>query len=206
MADERDESVPIEDQDRAFNNKPIWQRMVIIAAGPLANFILAALFYWVVFVVGQPGAVPLVAQPPAGSVAATAGFVEYDRMVSIDGKEIRTWGDARLILLDRASARGVADVEVETKSGQRQTRSLSMASIENTDLDKDFTNKLGLSAYRLNVAPVMQRITPDGPAAKAGLKEGDRVVAVNGKKISRWNELVEVIVKNPARPVLLAVE
>ncbi len=206
MADERDESVPAEDSARAFNNKTIWQRMFIIAAGPLANFALAAIFYWIVFVAGQPGAIPYVAQPVAGTVAATAGFVEYDRIVSIDGDEIRTWADARMALLDRASARGVADIEVETRSGKRQLRSLSLVSVETPDLDKDFASKLGLVAYRLNVAPVMQAITPNGPAALAGLKVGDKIVTVNGQKISRWNELVDVIVKNPARPVKLAVE
>ncbi|MBC7623085.1 MAG: site-2 protease family protein, partial [Aeromicrobium sp.] len=58
MADERDEVLNDADRGRAFNNKPIWQRMIIIAAGPAANFVLAAVLYWVVFVVGAPGALP----------------------------------------------------------------------------------------------------------------------------------------------------
>ena len=206
MADERDESVSLDDRERALNNKPIWQRMFIIIAGPLDNFVLAAMLYWVVFIVGQPGAVPYLAEPPAGSIAAVAGFAEYDRIISVGSGKTRTWGDARLQLLDHASAREAVDIEVETRSGQRQIRTLPMASINNADLDKDFASKLGLSAYRLIVAPVMKDIVASGPAAVAGLREGDRIVAVNGKKISRWQELVEVIIKNPGRPVQLAVE
>ncbi len=206
MADERDGSVSNDDRARAFNNKPIWQRMFIIAAGPIANFVLAAILYWVVFVAGQPGAIPFVAQPPKDSIAAVAGFEEYDRIVSIDGREVRTWGDARLILLDHASMRGVANIVVETRTGQRQTRRLVMTSLESADLDKDFSGKLGLTAYRLNIAPVMQVISPNGPADRAGLRTGDRIVAVNGNKITQWNELVAVIVNNPKLPVRLMVE
>ncbi len=206
MADERDDSVAPADRARAFNTQPIWRRMVIIAAGPLANFILAALIYWVVFVAGQPGAVAFVAAPPAGTAAAVAGFAEYDRIVAINGQETKTWGEARLRLLDHASARDTVDIEVMPRSGQKQTRRLSMASIENADLDKDFAGKLGLTAYRPIIAPVVKTITANSPAARAGLREGDRIVAVNGKKISHWHELVEIIVKSPGVPVKLMVE
>ncbi|MBP8119760.1 MAG: RIP metalloprotease RseP, partial [Burkholderiales bacterium] len=78
MADERDESVDAADAGRAFNNKSVWQRIFIVAAGPLANFLLAALFYWVLFVSGMPGTKPYVAAPVANSAAAAAGFVEFD--------------------------------------------------------------------------------------------------------------------------------
>ncbi len=206
MADERDGSVADDDRARAFNKKPVWQRMFIIAAGPLANFVLAAILYWAVFVAGQPGAIPFVAQPPQDSIAAAAGFAEYDRIISIDGGDVRTWGDARLMLLDHASVRGTVNIVVETRAGQRQTRNLVMSSLDSADLDKDFSGKLGLTAYRLNVAPVMQVIAPNGPAERAGLRAGDKIVAVNGNRISQWNELVAVIVKNPGSPVELVVE
>ena len=206
MADERDESVAEHERDRAFNNKPIWQRMLIIAAGPAANFLLAAVLYWVVFVTGQPGAVPYVAQPPAGSAAAAAGFVGYDKIVTINGREVSTWGDARLELLDIASARAVATIEVETKGGGRQARQLSTASLEKADLDRDFAGKLGLGAYRLPIAAVLDVVTPNSPAADAGLKPGDRIVAAGATEISDWSQLVAVVSASPGRPVPLVVE
>ena len=206
MADERDETVGVADRGRAFNNKPIWQRMSIIAAGPAANFILAALLYWLVFVSGQPGAVPYVATPPSGSAAAQSGFVAYDKIVSIDGQEVRTWGDARLLLLDRASTRGTSVIEVETQAGGRPTRQLSMANLVKADLDRDFAGKLGLNPYRLQIDPVVDTVIPTGAAAAAGLKPGDRIIAAAGEPVLDWSQFVAIVSASPGRPVSLEVE
>lgn len=206
MADERDGSATPEDRHRAFNTQSIPKRMFIIIAGPLANFILAGILYWAVFMAGTPGLVAYVAQPAAGSIAAQAGFAEQDKIVSIDGKNIATWGDARLYLLDRASSRGTAEVTVQTKSGATESRQLSMATVSKEDLDKDFLTKLGVSPYRLRLAPIIGEVTAGGAGDKAGLKTGDRIVSVEGKPIAIWDEFVAVVVASPNKPLKLAVQ
>ena len=206
MADERDESVAPAERSRAFNNKTVGQRMAIIAAGPAANFILAALLYWLVFMLGQPGAIPFVAKPSANTPAAVAGFNEYDRVISINGNATKTWGDARLYMLDLAASRSTATIEVETRSGQVATRQLPMDSIEKADLDKDFLAKLGFNAYRLPIAPVVEVVAKNSAAEAAGLKPGDKIIAVNGVPITEWREMVAVIVKSANKPVKLLVE
>jgi regulator of sigma E protease len=206
MADERDELVDEADRSRAFNNKPIWQRMIIIAAGPAANFVLAALLYWVVFVVGSPGALPFVAAPPVGSPAASAGFLAFDKVTGIDGKAVKTWGEVRLALLDRAAVRGNAVIEVQTRDGRVANRELSTVTIEKADLDRDFAAKLGIRPYRPPIAPVVESVTPDGPAALAGLKTGDRIVAAGGAPVTEWTELVGIVSASPGKAIKLAVE
>ncbi len=206
MADERDGSATPEDRDRAFNTQSLPKRMFIIIAGPLANFLLAGALYWVVFMMGQPGAVPFVAAPAAGSVAASAGFAEYDKITAIDGNQVVTWGDARLALLDAATAQRTVEIEVETASGQKQHRSLSLQTISKEDLDKDFLTKLGLSAYRPKTPPIVDEVTTNSPAAKAGLKAGDRIVSVDGQGIAHWDEFTQVVRKKPTKPIQLTVE
>jgi regulator of sigma E protease len=207
MADERDESVSVEDRARAFNNKTVWQRMFIIAAGPAANFVLAAILFASVFLIGQPGAIPFIAMPTSGSVAATAGFSEYDRIVKIDGNATKTWSEASLYLLDHAASRRAAVIDVQTRGGQLVTRQLPMDSIEKADLDNNvFLAKLGVMPYRLPIPAVIETVTANSVAATAGLKTGDKIVTVNGQPISLWPELVAIILKNPGKPVSLTVE
>jgi regulator of sigma E protease len=211
MADERDESVDAKDSTRAFNNKGVWQRIFIVAAGPIANFLLAAILYWALFVVGTPGNRPLLAVPPANSPAAIAGFTERELIVRVGDHVTRTWGDARLALLSEAVKRGVVEIEIEdgknsvAGEGQKYTRRISMESITADDLDRDFLGKVGLMPYRLKLDPVLDEVVPGGVADKAGLKRGDRVSSVAGKPIVRWESFVEVIIANPDKAVAVTV-
>ena len=211
MADERDERVDAKDSSRAFNNKTVWQRIFIVAAGPIANFLLAALLYWALFVIGTPGNRPLLAVPPANSPAAMAGFTERELITRVGDYVTRTWGDARLALLSEAVKRGVVEIEVEDGKGsgagerQKYTRQISMASITADDLDRDFLGKVGLMPYRLKLDPVLDEVVPGGVADKAGLKRGDRVSSVAGKPIARWESFIEVIIANPDKAVALTV-
>lgn len=206
MADTRDDSVNELDRHLAFDNKPIWQRMFIIIAGPLANFILAAALYWFIFVVGSPGAVPFVASPPAGSPAASAGFKTLDKVLSVDGAPAKTWGEVRLLLLERASVRAVATVEVETASGEIVRRQLATANIEKADLDQDFAAKLGIEAYQPPIPPIVESVTKGGAAEAAGLKPGDRIIAVEGKPISDFRQLLTIVSANAGKPIGLVVQ
>lgn len=206
MADERDEGVASEDRARAFNNKSVWQRICIVSAGPVANFLLAAVLYWVLFVTGIPGIKPYVSAAIANTPAAQAGFADFELLVRIGDREVRTWGDARLALLEEAVARGAVDVEVEDAAGRRYVRRLELGVVTKDDLDKDFLGKIGLQPYRLKVQPVLSEVVAGGAAARGGLLSGDRVIAVNNRAIDRWEALVESVAASPEKSIMLDVE
>ena len=210
MADERDGSVSAEasdaDKARAFNNKSVWQRIAIVLAGPLANFILAAFLYWVLFVSGTPGTKPYIAAPVANSAAAAGGFAEFDLITKIGDKAVATWGDARLRLLEEAVKRGTVEIEVEEADGRRKFKRLSLDAVGRDDLDKDFLAKVGMFSYRLKVRPVLDEVISGGAADRAGLKVGDRVVRVQGVAIEKWESLVARISARPGEATEIAVE
>ncbi|MEO8101031.1 MAG: RIP metalloprotease RseP [Betaproteobacteria bacterium] len=201
MADERDEKVEVKDFPRAFNNKPVWQRILIVMAGPAANFLLAACLYWALFISGIPGTRPYVAAPAANSAAARAGFSEFELITRVGDRATQTWGDARLALLEEAVNRGIVDIEVADATGQKYARRLSMESVTTEDLDRDFLAKIGLLPYRLKVTPVLGDIIAGDAASRAGLRSGDRVIAVGGKPVERWESFVEAIVARPEQAV-----
>jgi regulator of sigma E protease len=206
MADERDGSAGAADKARAFNNKTVWQRILIVLAGPLANFCLAALLYWALFVSGAPGTKPFIAAPSPNSVAALSGFAELDLITHVAGKAVRTWGDTRLALLEEAVNRGTVEIEVEESNGRTRTKRLNLESIGKDDLDKDFLTKVGVASYRMKVLPVLDEVIRGGAADRAGLKTGDRIVQVQGKPVDRWETLVASVSTRPGEATEIDIE
>ena len=206
MADERDGSAALTDKSRAFNNKTVWQRILIVIAGPVANFVLAAFLYWALFVTGTTGTKPYLAAPTPNSPAANGEFVEFDLITQIGDKAIKTWGDARLALLEEAVKRATVEIEVEGADGRRRLKRLALSAVDKDDLDKDFLAKAGMSAFRMSVLPVLDEVVKGGAADRAGLKAGDRIVRVQGRPTDRWEALVASISARPGQALEVDIE
>jgi regulator of sigma E protease len=204
MADERDGSATVNDGARAFNKKPVWQRMFITVAGPVANLALAALFYWLLFVSGSPGIKAYVSEPVAETAAARAGLVELDLIKRIGGAEVVTWGDARMALLDAAVKRGVVEVDVE-RGGTNRVLTLDASGIDTKELDKDFAKQLGVVMYRPKGITEVNSVQPNSVAARAGIVVGDIVASVDGLKLDRPGDFVERAYLSAGKPLALEI-
>ena len=99
MLDEREGFVPDQERARAFNNKSLGERTVIVAAGPIFNFIFAVLAYWLIFVIGVTGLKPVISAVEEGSVAMQAGFRADDEIMDINGQATPTWNTAVELLV-----------------------------------------------------------------------------------------------------------
>ncbi|HUL96058.1 MAG TPA: RIP metalloprotease RseP [Usitatibacter sp.] len=204
MLDEREGPVPPGEEPRAFNNKSVWARSFIVLAGPIANFLLAIALYWVLFVAGMPGDVPVLADPPRGTPAAVAGLASGDTITHVGDEAVQTWSDVRWAMLKHAVARDETVVEVRSRDGRREVNRLDMSSLTREDLDQDLLVKLGIRAYRPAFAPRLGPPAPASPAERAGFREGDLVTAVDGVTIATWDEFVGRV--RPAAGRRLAVE
>ncbi|NLF53287.1 MAG: RIP metalloprotease RseP [Thauera phenolivorans] len=199
MLDEREAPVAPAEVHRAFNQQSVYRRFAIVAAGPIANFLLAIALYWGLFAAGTEELQPRVAlvQPP--SIAAAAGLRDGDLVTAIDGDPVRSWQELRWELLRRAldGARPVLDVR--TLEEVRTTRTLDLSGIAIDDGNEDLIARIGLRPWRPEIPPVLARLLADGPAARAGLREGDRVVAIDGEPVAQWLALVERVREAPGR-------
>jgi len=181
MADEREGDVAPADLPRAFNRQSMPKRMAIVAAGPLANLLLAVLLFAVTFVVGVPGQRAILAAPPPGSPAATAGVRDGDRVIEVDGRDVASWQDLRWRLLE-VSGNPDAALTIEQPDGAVVTRMLSLAAIASSDWEGNFMPMLGLKADL--GAPIVDQVLAGKPAERAGLLAGDRILAIDGVPVS----------------------
>lgn len=206
MLDEREGSVAPQDLPQSFNRKPVMQRFAIVAAGPLANFLLAIVLYWLLFMLGMPAMKPVVGTVTPATPAAFAGFERGETITKIGGEPVSTWNDARWLFLPHA-VDGSSSVPVETLTPQGHTslRQLDFTGIHADDVDGDFLKKIGLNIYQPDIEPIIGHVTPGSPGSRAGLHPGDEMLEVNGKQIALWEELVQEIRTHPGTPLRLKI-
>jgi regulator of sigma E protease len=206
MLDEREGPVAPNEAGRAFNRQPVAQRFAIVAAGPIANFLLAIVLYWILFMHGIPGVKPVLDTPEKGTPAAVAGFARGDAIVEIAGEPAPTWQDARWILLQKAVQKDEVRIAVRTAAGASTVRSLNLSSLSADDLDADFMRSLGLVRFQPPLPAVLGNIVADSPAVRAGLQTGDVIVAIDRQPVMQWDEVVKIIRKHPAVALQLTVQ
>jgi regulator of sigma E protease len=203
MLDEREGEVELPELPRAFNRQPVWKRFVIVLAGPMANFMLAIFMYWVLFVHGVEEPRPIVGKPTAQSIAEQAGFQEGELVRSINGQAIVSWQELRWELLQLALGKGGATLEAINKRQEISFRKLDLSSFNTSDLEGDILQQMGFRFYRPQLPPVIGKVTQGGVADLAGLREGDRILAIDGAPIAGWTEVVAIIREAPGRPLRL---
>ena len=178
MADEREDELPIEDLPRAFNRQSVWRRIAIVAAGPVANLLLAVLLFAGTYVAGVPGQRAVLAPPAPSTAAAAAGVADGDVVVSVDGEPVASVQELRWRIV-KSQGRGSVDLAVERRDGSRSTLPLSLRGLAVPDWEGNPLAALGL---RPDLgAPMVDEVVSGKPAQAAGLRSGDRIVAVDGR-------------------------
>lgn len=213
MLDEREGEVLPSELPQAFNRKPVLQRIAIVSAGPLANFLLAIMLYWVLFMHGVPGLKPVLGEVAQGTSAAMAQMHQGETIVSVNGELIPSWQELRWELLTlalrqssgqalrqgsgQALPQGGVKIETINENGVTLSHTLDLSGLQAADLDGEFLEKLGLTLNQPVLLPVIGKLTPSGVAALAGMREGDQVLRVEGTTVSSWRALVDVVRSHP---------
>ena len=204
MLGEQDEEIAPQDAAQAFNRQSVVRRFFIVAAGPIANFLLAIVIYWGLYLHGMPGQRALLDTPVAQSAAARAGIARWDVIEAIDHHATQTWEDVNWFLAKKIVDGGSVALTVRDPSGAVLVKSLSLKGVDGDDLDKDFLNKLGLLPAK-NIPARLGTIVPGSAAEQAGLQVGDLITAVNGAAVADWNSFSAIVRGFPGQGIALSV-
>lgn len=201
MLDEREGPVAKEELHRAFNRASVWRRMAIVVAGPSANFILALLVFWGLFIHGIPSLKPIVGEPDPHSPLGQAGIRNGDEVARVDGKLVETFSDLQLALLEAAVNR--EKTRIELANGEQ--RELDFSYVDTGEME-DSARILGIVPFTPDLPPVISRVESGSPAEKGGLRPGDRILALNGEDIRTWQDFTKRVRGLPGQEIEVWVE
>lgn len=198
-----DDPVPPADAHRAFNAQSVAKRIFIIAAGPVANFLLAITVYWGLNLYGVDEPPAQVAAPLAGSAAQQAGLKSGDLIMRLDDTPVASWTELHWRLLRAADARARVRLEVRNTRGEISFPALDMTRLESLELEGDFMKSLGLALFRPQ--PRVVQVEPDSPAERAGLRAADVLLAVDGKALATGDDFVAAMRASAGRERMIEI-
>ena len=199
MLDEREGPVKPNELSSAFNRKPLWQRTAVVAAGPLANLLLAVLLYAAQHWIGIDEPKARLGAPVAASLADRAGLRSGDwvRAYSYDGsqwEDVRSLTDLRWQVTQSVLRGQRLQLMVSDGEGRGQhVVEMELDSLDAKDVDAKLMQSIGLGAPYRGDEPVLGFLKPDGAGAKAGLKEGDLVLSIDGAAVRSIDQLFDLI-------------
>ena len=207
MLDEREGEVPADQLDQSFNRKTVGQRIAIVAAGPIANFMLAMAFFWVLAMMGSQQVRPVIGAVEGGSLAAQAGLVAGQEIVSIDGEPTTGWSNVNLQLVRRLGESGSLQVVVrEPGTTAEASHQLVLKDWLKGADEPDPIKSLGIRPWRPELPAVLAELDPKGPAQAAGLKTGDKLLALNDQAVKDWQQVVDWVRVHPEARIVVHVE
>jgi regulator of sigma E protease len=202
MLDEREGPVPPQDLHRSFTRRPHWQRILVLLAGPGFNVLFAVLVLTgLLYASGIPEVRPVLGKIDPTTIAGQAGLMAGDEITAINGHAVDGQRDVEIDMLDAISGSGPISVGVRSSNGAARVVQLRIPNAaERLRLTEPalMGQGLGLNLYQPPLQAIIASVVPQGPAARAGLAAGDRIVAVNGQAVADFPALQKAVQSHPA--------
>jgi regulator of sigma E protease len=197
MLDEREGNVAEQDLPKAFNRQHPWKRIAIVAAGPLINLAFAVVLFWILFLPSQEQLNTRVGKVLPNTPAATVQMNVGDKITAVDGTPVTTWEKLNFALVDRVGETGSIEVQAD-RNGQIQTFKLPIHNFLK-DQSQSALDSLGFMPYRPPIAAIATKLSADGAAIRQGMKEGDKIIAIDGVKMNDWFDVVQTVQAAPEK-------
>ena len=200
MLDEREGEVAAEELHLAFNRQHPLKKIAVVAAGPIMNFVIAIVLFWVLFMTPSEQLATKIGQVLPDTPAAIAQLPIGDKIVAIDGHDVQTWEGINYRLAGRMGETANVSVTLQSEVDKGTTKTYQAPVkefMQGAAQGKDALSSFGMIPWQPNIAPIVGDLTPDGAASRQGLKVGDRITAINDEQIKDWISATRVIRDSP---------
>lgn len=206
MLDENEGAVSSAESHLAFNRQPFYKKCIVVLAGPFTNFLLAFFLYWLLFLFGFTSVLPVVGEVTPHSIAAEAGIQPNHRILSIDNVPISSWMSVLVRILSRTGDTDTMAMELASLDNKtKKTYQLNLSHWHMNDLKPDPLTSLGFQPFEPKIPAVIGKILP-GSSAVGILQTGDKILMLNGVKLTNWLDLVTQVTLLPQKKVKLVLE
>ena len=207
LLDERSEEVNENEKHRAFNNQSATKRILILLAGPFANFFFAIVAYMTMFSLGVPGVVPIIGEIEPESIAWQNNLKSGDQIINVGEKEVQTWQASLISMIGEILDDEQINITLKDKFGN-----VKYATLDVTGRTKELTAPnalmpaLGFKPFVPSIKPIIESVITDGPADRAGLLPEDVIQKVDDVDINNWKQFAEIIVARPNQNIQLEIK
>jgi len=202
MDDESNDSRSATPPPDSLAAQPFWKKLVILVAGPGMNLVLPVVVVAVSLFVGVERRDHTIGTVEPGSPAAAAGIQAGDQVLALDGEPVTFWDEFERSVREHPGATLVLSL---ARGEERFERTLAVRGRDGLDMlgQKSDVGWLGLQHHRQSAT--LGVLAPDAPGARAGLRSGDRVVAVAGSAVEAWRDFAQAYAAQPAGDVVLRI-
>ena len=200
----KDSDLDNNSEEISYPQASLGARAIITAAGPIANFVLAVIAYFLIFMIGVKDLVPIVGAVKDDSLAMQVGIEVGDRIVSIDNKEVISLKDLNTLLALRIGETGSILVNYKKpNSDLKYSESVNIEDWLSSELDQSIISSFGILPF---IPPIVSSVQVGSPADKSGIQSGDQITKVGDNVIRTWYELVEEISSIPDKETSLTIK
>jgi regulator of sigma E protease len=208
LVDKRDPtSAPVDEAEEAreFTRQNVWKRMAIIAAGPAINFLLAILLMAGLFIAGKEEPGTRLRAMKTDTPVYVAGVRGGDAVTAVNGQPVAAWSDLRWEIVRASLDKREAELSLRGAGGDSYRAVIPAATLARLDPEgkTDPMEQLGMQMWRPQAT--VDKVIPGGAAERAGLRHGDLVTAIDGKRVGDGIDFIEAVRAAPGRTLQVGV-
>lgn len=207
MLDESEGNVAHHELHLAFNRQPLYKKFLVVAAGPVFNFMLAIMLYWLLFIIGFITVIPLIGGTTPHSIAAIAGMQPQEEITSIENHPTTSWTAVNIRLLENIGEKVQIPITTQVRGTTiKKNYVLDLTNWRVDDLKPDPLESLGIIPYQPTIPPIIGVVQSKSPASQSPLRTGDRIIAINKIPMNNWIDVITTIADHPRETLIFKIK